>query len=240
MEDLTEKIDLYLKARLSAKEQTAFEREIATDEELQKAVDLQRKTTELLEAGAFLDMKDRINALNSEVEKKTGTFSFLKIAAVFIGLLLAAYGVMNYSYADQQLYADYFEPYPDRITSMGKEENTVAKAIEFYNEKNYAKAASSFKKVREQQGRNELHILYEAIALTQSNQADKAISLLNEYPATNTSLTEAYNWQMILANLANQKGDEAYTLILKYNDGNPSYKKESALQLEKDLESIWR
>jgi hypothetical protein len=238
MEDLTERIDLYLKNQLSNEEKIEFEDLILKNDDLAEEVKLQRKITELLEADAWLQTKNKVTAMN---KKRVGSLStFLKIAAVFIGLVVSSYLFINYQYSNFALYSEYATPYPDRITTMGDADKEVAKAMKFYNKREYKQAAQTFKMLRETNAPSEETLLYEVISLTEIKQAEKASNLLKEYTDLPNRLEEAFTWQEIMVSLAKNDGEEAYQLLEAYLETDYQYKRQKAQTLKADLESFWR
>lgn len=238
MEDRTKRIDLYLNDGLSKADRLAFEALMEKDESLRKELELQQKTSELLEAAAWLKTKEKVFAINDS--STTSSKLWLKVAAVFIGVLLTSYLVLNYTYGDKQLYAKYSSPYPDRITSMGTTGDDLTQAMTFYNQAAYGKALSLFKTIREKGEANQQLILYEAIALTEEDRAEEALSLLELTPKVEPNLQAAFVWQKVMSYLANEEGDEAYETLQVYLEAKHQYQRSKALQLKEDLESSWR
>ncbi|MFK7784848.1 MAG: hypothetical protein AB8B56_07025 [Crocinitomicaceae bacterium] len=242
MEERTAKIDAYLSDSMTSEERKAFEQMLATDAELKKEVELQRKTFNLLEAAAFIETKDKIRAMN---ERSSGGSSFggtlLKVAAVILVLLIPTYFILNNQFNDEHLFADYAEPYPDRITTMGSsEDEELSKAMSTYNKEDYENAAKLFKAIRINGTTNENVILYEAVSLTYSDQAKEAVKLLSISVKNEPDNQISLDWQLILSLLANNEGDKAKTNLEEFLKHNNGYQQEKAEALLKDLNRIWR
>jgi len=237
MDELTEQIDRYLNNALPDEKRKAFEMQIEQDEELAKAVRLQQKTADLLEAHVWLTTKESVAALN---DRKPSSISFiLKIAAVFIGIILASYFMISSQYSDAQLYSEYHSPYPDRITTMSSVNDDLIKAMEYYNQANYEMATKQLSIIRKKGKGNDQVRLYEAIALTQIGEPGTALELL-EIELLQSNLEEAYAWQRILSLLANGEGDKAYADLLLYLEMEYTYNRSKAENLKQDMESRWR
>jgi hypothetical protein len=242
MEERTAQIDDYLSDALTSEEKIAFELALENDPELQGEVTLQKKTFALLEAAAFIETKDKIRALNQR--KSSGSSiggTLLKVAAVLLVLVIPTYFILNNQFNDEHLFADYSEPYPDRITTMGASDETkLTEAMSAYNKEEYASAAKLFKSIRLDGTENTNVALYEAVSLTYSNQAKKAIDLLENSMKPNSANFISLEWQMVLSLLANNQGDEAKIVLGKFMKHNDGYQQEKAKKLQKDLNRIWR
>lgn len=241
-EQRTAQIDAYLTDSMSSEEKKAFELALENDPELKAEFDLQKKTTALLEAAAFIDTKNKISAISQQ--KSFGSTvggKLLKVAAVLLVLMIPTYFILNNQFNDEHLYANYAEPYPDRITTMGSSDQTIlTKAMSAYNNKEYASAAKLFTKIRLDGTENENIILYEAVSLTYSKQAKKAIDILETALIEEPSNSVSLEWQLILSLLANDQGENAKEVLDKFLDHNNGYQQEKAKALQTDLNRIWR
>lgn len=241
MEERTAQIDTYLSGSMTSEEEKAFELALENDPELRKDVDLQKKTFALLEAAAFIETKDKIRAINQQ--KSTGSFGgiLLKVAAVLLVLVIPTYFLLNNQFNDEHLFADYSEPYPDRITTMGSSDKTkLTEAMSAYNKREYTEAAKLFKVIRLNGSENDKVILYEAVSLTYSDQAKEAVDLLEIAMKPKSANFISLEWQMVLSLLANNQGDDAKNVLVKFLERNDGYQQEKAEALLKDLNRIWR
>lgn len=239
MEELTGKIELYLNGLLSADEHAAFEAEIAADPKLKAEVELQQKTTALLKAAAFEQTRQQVAELNAN-RQSASSYTFLKVAASIVLLVGLGYYLIHIQYSDSALYSAYNAPYPDRITTMGANDHSAAKALQFYNEKNYAAAANEFQLLAESGRYEERFTIYEAVALTNSKRPSEAIERLEKHLATKPADAVACEWQLILAYLAAENGKQAETLLKEFLQHNNGYQNEKATELLAELNSIWR
>lgn len=242
MEDLTAKIDLYLNGMLPKDEQAAFEAEIAADPKLREEVELQRKTFALLEAAAFEETRQQVAELSANNNSRSGSRRMISIAAsvtLLLGLGISYYLISN-QYSNNSLYAEYAEPYPDHITTMGAGEQAVAKALEHYNQEDYAAAAKAFRTLADSGLYEDRFTIYEAVSLTNSGQAPKAITLLEDHLKTNPKDAIACEWQLVLSYLANNDGTKAKALLQQFLEHNEGYKNTKATALLDELQSFWR
>lgn len=242
MKERTAQIDAYLSESMSSEERNAFEIALEKDPELKKEMILQKKTFALLEAAAFIETKDKIRALNQK--KSAGSSlggTLLKVAAVLLVLIIPTYFILNNQFNDAHLFAEYSEPYPDRITTMGASDETkLNEAMSAYNQEEYTSAAKLFKAIRIDGTKNTNIALYEAVSLTYSGQAKEAIDLLANSMKPNPPNFISLEWQMVLSLLANDQGGEAKKVLDKFLKHNDGYQQEKAIALQKDLNRIWR
>lgn len=242
MEERTARIDAYLSDSMTSDERLAFEEEMNTDEALRNDVALQRKTFALLEAAAYINTKEKVMALNRQ-KSSGGSIggTLLKVAAVLLALLIPTYFILHNQYNDAHLFAEYSEPYPDRITTMGtSEDQAMSEAMNAYNKQDYATAAKRFNAIRLKGTNNENVLLYEAVSLTYSDQAKEAIALLSERKKNEPSNRIALDWQLILSLLADNQGEKAKEELTHFLEHNKGYQQEKAEALQKDLNRIWR
>ena len=242
MEERTAQIDAYLSDSMTSEEKKAFELALENDSELKKDFILQKKTFALLEAAAFIETKNKIHAINQQKSSGTSIVStLLKVAAVLLVLVIPTYFILNNQFNDEHLFADYSEPYPDRITTMGSSDaSKLTEAMSAYNKEEYSTAAKLFKSIRLDGAENDNTVLYEAVSLTYSNQAEKAIDLLSETMKGKPTNLISLEWQMVLSLLANNQGDDAKNLLVKFLAHNNGYQQDKAESLLNDLNRIWR
>jgi hypothetical protein len=241
MEERTARIDAYLSDSMSSEERKDFEQQLESDTALKQEVELQRKTFALLEAAAFIETKERVRAINQQKSSGSIGGTLLKVAAVLLVLLIPTYFILNNQFNDEHLFAEYSEPYPDRITTMGSSERSeLNKAMSAYNREDYAEAARLFKVVRLKGTNNENVVLYEAVSLTYSDQAIEAIKLLSDRKKNEPKNQLSLDWQLILSLLANNEGDKAKAELEEFLKHNKGYQQEKAEALQKDLNRIWR
>ena len=240
MDKQTERIDLYLTGKLSEKERVDFELAIENDEALASSVRLQQKATELLEAGAWLSTKERITELNSEKRESSSVRLFLRLAAVFIGLVFLGLGYKSYQLTDQQLHAEYFTAYPDRISVMGGSDPELGMLMNLYNQEQYTEAVNAFKKYRQKGKGNDLLVLYETISLQKIGNGSAAVELMLNHSIQEESLREVFAWQLIMAHLSIGNNKEALELVNEYDELEYDYQRENVRSLKEDLTSFWK
>lgn len=136
-----ELIDAYLIGSLNEKEFISFEQQLSNDPELQRRVDTQKTLVTELKVNAFND--DVKSYLSRNKGTKTIQFSkwrLIGIAASVVILISTVYLLRpKESLSDQ-----YYEPYPDLISTRAPTQNSDA--MFHYNKKEYETAIGLFKK----------------------------------------------------------------------------------------------
>ena len=239
MEELTERIELYLAKQLSTEDARLFEEEMRRDEVLPRKVKLQQKATELLEASAWLTTKEKVKQLNQNDSKTKKKGLWFRVAAIFIGIIVLG-TFLNNRLSDQNLYDKYALVYPDRISVMGEEQKSITQVMEYYNQGEYELALELFRDLRESENGSDLLVVYESISLQKSGRAIESIELIESYQQKGQLLEEVIAWNLIMSYLEVKKGNIAYELLLEYESKGYSYQNESAKLLKDDLESFWR
>jgi hypothetical protein len=238
MEDRTEDIAKYLNNDFTKEEQSAFERELSSNEVLRDELDLQRKLGDLLEESERLALKERVSKLNNSPREKK-SYPFLKIAAVLVVGVLTGYFAMQFQYSDTALYEDYDAAYPDLVTTMGTNSDESQAAMEAYNESDYKSAALELKDLRIQNGITGLEI-YEVVSYRKSGKTKEAIQLSKEMMRNNDGQSAVFEWELILCYLSSEQADLAEIQLKQFIRKGSGYKTKEALQLLEDIQSFWR
>lgn len=239
MEELTNEIDRYLSEEMSPSELETFKKRLESDESLRGEVNLQRKTFRLLEAAAWVETKNKVARLNKKSSKTITMVTLSKIAAVLVIGLITSYIIVHRSYSDQNLYASYHQPYPDRLTTMGNS-TRLSLVMASYNKQHYALAQKQFSVLRNDEvGDEKLLVLYEAVCFNELKNYSQTIQLLETYKSTNSS-TSAIDWELILSYVAVGNDTKAKKLLKDFLKNDEGYKISEAKELLDNLNSFWR
>lgn len=240
-EELTEKIDRYLMQEMTLEERTTFDFELEKDPILRENLATQRMTKDLLEADAYIDLKEKVRSINRQKANKIGLKIALKVAAILVLMLIPTYFFVSNQFSDQALFSAYAEPYPDRITMMGNNTNEmISEAMQFYNKQEYKEAAELFHILIESSPEKEEFIIYESVSLMNIGQTESAVKILETRLNSSSVNTVVIEWQLILAYLANKQGEKALPLVKNFLKHNNGYQQENAENLLEDLTSSWR
>lgn len=238
-EEFTEKIQRFLSGDMTESEREAFETLMEQDELLRDEVDFQRGLTQFLRDEGARKLQDRVKQLKTAQENEF-TFPWKKaLAAILIlGLLAipAYYFVSNSTPEGPELSATYFEPYPDRITQMGDERDSLELAMSFYNSKEYEKAATLLEVLSPDS--SGYASLYLSICQIQNDQASKAISTLNsqiDILGDESEVKPVLHWYLILAYLKANRPNEAKVELKAYLRKKYRFELDKAQQLAEEL-----
>lgn len=229
-------IDDYLDGHLDASQTEAFEAAMASDSQLRVAVSLNQDARKLLRVAGHQAQRDRIKALDSA---GSGSPSRIWRSAAAIALLISLpllWFVLRPS--NPSLISEYFEPYPDRISTMGTHENTsLVDAMQHYNEGAYRDALDAFKSVKSDETQEDLVALYIAVSHLALGECEAASTVLEELVKEEDAITEAANWYHILMLVDCHRESEAKSALRSYL-GNPQnrFNRSKAELLLKELE----
>ena len=111
-----ERAENYLHENLTPAERTAFERDLATDAELQRAIRLERDLQTTFGDPAVYDLRatlGKMNAQTTEQRSVRGWFTLRRIAAAVVVLLAVGIGfaVLLSPPSDTDFYASHYAPY---------------------------------------------------------------------------------------------------------------------------------
>lgn len=210
-------IERYCDGLMSDDERTQFEKKLAENHELSAAYSEYRNLKKILEQAVYKEQRDKIRLLNEQSDRNTSFRWVLKIAAVIIPLLTIAF--LGYYFVQdhpKDLAREYFEPYPDLVSTMAGSKPTEQDAINAYNSGNYSLAL----KLLQTHDTTSLLKLYTGVCYIGLDSCKQAQHVLKQLGASN--LAEAAHWYQIIAALQCDDNKEAINLIDSYL-GNSSY-----------------
>lgn len=138
---------------------------------------------------------------------------------------LALYSGSHNSHSPQQLYKEFFIPYPPTYTSRNALESkgtlTFDRAMVMYQRAKHKEAAESLKGLLEQQPNSIAVKFYLAITLMQLDEFEAALPLLNDIIAEENLYSNHAKWYKGLSCLALDDLNQAKKMFneLKYTDG---------------------
>lgn len=238
-EEYTEKIQRFLSGDMTGEEKTEFEALMKNDEALRDEVEFQRGLTAFMKDEGALKIQNKVQELRNQ-QGNESSFPWRKaIAAVLIiaALAVPAYFFFANRTIEPTVLADnYFEPYPDMITQMGSDKDSLELALEYYNERKYGTAANVFKAL----GNDSLGYvsLYLSISQFQSNQHTEAVNTLRDRISQldeESKLKPVYQWYLIIALLKDEKLDQAKTELKRYFEKGYRHNLDKAEKLAEDL-----
>ncbi len=235
--ELFEKIESYLENKLSGEEVTAFENEIAIDQELQSEVVKHKELHSTLSDSDTLNFKQKLIKISREVKEEQSSskrFPFsssFKIVAAVIVLLGVSALLWNASVANdriQDLYAVHYTPYPVEDITRGESDPMLHDSMQSYRQEEYTEVVSILENNIALVNQKELQ-LYFGNSYLNTNQVENAIVQF-ENISKKSRYYEASRWYLSLAYLKS-KNTKKTTAILEEIIRYQGVYKDNAAQL---------
>ncbi|MEQ8705070.1 MAG: hypothetical protein RIC19_14185 [Phaeodactylibacter sp.] len=231
-----EDIEAYLAEEQTEEERRSFEADLEEDVRLQEAVKKHRLAHQLTSAYVAERTRGQVaEVFNAHRRQKSGRVipmgRWAAAAAAVLVLLVAGYWMIS---SPQQsapaLVTSYFEPYPDRVTTMGSEADALTEAMAAYNAGRYEEALTLFGALPQGSLQMELLNLYTGTAALQAGQMDLAEQALAQTARSATAYAPAGQWYLALTYLQQEKTALAKPLLEELRQGG-AYKQKSAAEL---------
>ncbi|MGB3466954.1 MAG: hypothetical protein WBA74_16865 [Cyclobacteriaceae bacterium] len=229
-----ELIEKYLNGELTGSDKAAFEEKLSSDDALKESVSL---TAELISGlkGAFL--RQEIAAIHREEQLKTPIGKPEKDSkpvrkiywtygiAASIGLLMMVWLGFFQTTSDEDLFAEYYQEYPNLVSLRNNEANSFTEGMKYYTAGQYEKAIPLLEsETSASQSENERKF-YLSISYLSVGQADKAIDYLQELDTTQNRFQQQVNWYLGLALLYSGNKISALSQLQKIKIGEYQYDK---------------
>jgi predicted Zn-dependent protease len=230
----------YLNNEMPNEEKIAFESKLKTDIEFSKSFNLYKETTQFLDnkfSYKTADFKQNLQSISKEYFaenqlSKPKVIAFIPwyyAVAASVTMLLGTWFVMQNS---NPVYSDYDQHESAYFMERGEENVNLKNAQDFFNAKEYKKAVTAFEKVTDLNN-PELQYFY-AIALIETNNYQKADTLLKTIHQGTSSYKDKAIWYLALSNLKQEQWDECKKLLGQIPSDAEDYEK--AQDLLHDLE----
>lgn len=234
-------IEHYLDGSLSETERLAFEERVNNEVELRAQVEEMKVIREGIVRASRKEVLKSLQALEATLPAVEAPViplwrnTWLQVAAGISLLAVCAYLLWPRTQESAQLFAEYFEPYPNIImpTVRGVVENdsTVkAQAYRAYDQQNYAEAIRLFEAVQQ---KDEGVLLYLGNSYLASGQPEKALPLLEKVLNNYDAFDEQAEWYVAVSYLKLEERDKAREALKKVVARESSYKSKAQLILEK-------
>lgn len=229
--EIFDKIEGYLSHTLPKEEIVAFEKELATNQELQQEVEKHRVLHKTLSDQDTLDFKEKLMQISATIKKEQNSPSTLvsapywKIAAsiaILLGVgVLLWYAYINQPNNTQDLYGAFYEPFPVEDVIRGNTNNEEIQSVV----KNYARGAyDSVAVVLEKHPNlNSQLQLYLANSYLNINQEEKAMSLFKDIKSSG-KYYEVAKWYLSLTYLKLNTPKKSIPLLKEIITYNGAYK----------------
>lgn len=243
-------IDDYLRDRLSEEQRLEVERRGDADESFRAALDFSKQTKAAFAQQRHDQLKQRLQSLSSEASeplnadhrpRRLGRSFWLVAASV---LLICSIGFYMWSGKQDagnpaNLYAAYFEPYPNVVLPVTRNDTQLSEralAYSYYEQAAYADAYELFGRLptSERDGDPET-LFYRGISAMELGLHDEALALFNEYRNEGgEKLLRQASWYEALTQLKQENIAEARQLLRDLAD-HPGYKQTEAARILEQL-----
>lgn len=241
MNEQTEIVERYLEGSLSGVELAEFEEQLRSDSLLRERVE----ELKLIEEGikqasrkqALVDLQN-VEATLPAIETPLVPLwrnGWLQAAAVITMLAVCSYLLLPGEVATQQLFAEYFQPYPNIImpTVRGAVENdSTVKALAFkaYDQQNYEEAIRLFESLEQQ---DEGALLYLGNSYLALGEPKKAIPYFEKVLADFDVFDEQAEWYLAVSYLKLEEREKAKVVLQKVVASGSAYTQKAQWILEK-------
>jgi len=239
-DDIT--LQRYLDDDMSEQERKTFEKNIEENETLKNEV----ATYKTLAAGIAYQGKkaawEKVQALEKQAEqrptpvKPMGKNRLWYAIAASVALLITAYFIFFHTGSEpEELFAEYFEPYPALAYAPNRNdtvaENLKEQAFGAYSNENYDEAINLFQQILEKEDEPVVWF-YLGNAYLAGNQPENAIQAFNKTLENNTDVTNQSQWFLALSYLANNNPDRAVDVLEQLSNTNSTYKNKAEQLLQ--------
>ncbi len=231
MQSKEELIIKYFSRQLDAEEQKIFDQLMLDDTDFKNQVNFEKSTQEAIKRNERADLKRFLQGV--DIPKQNKTFQWIAIAASFIGIvLISIFSIYYYSSTDSSnLYAEYFQPYPNEVAPLVRGENDdspISEAFNAYELENYELSANLFENINE-----DYSLLYAGISNLELNQNQKAIDQLKTLSLQNGKYQDAAEWYLALAYLKNNETEKAKELLNSIVQNHQQFSEQASELLER-------
>jgi len=210
-------IEKYHGGKLSAEERRLLEARIKSDPVFGAMVTDYTDIIEGVKHERREKFKSTVKTWEAEIlrEQQPSVFrTYWKLAAVFLVLALAALYIFipGRKETPQELYADYFVPYEDVITTRDESNPLLTESVHLYDEKKYNLAVESFSKYLTSHPDDHDARFYYGLSLLESGRPQESMESFDIVIKGNSLLAEQAEWYRALASL--KLGDLSVTKSL--------------------------
>lgn len=235
-ENRRNQIDRYVNGEMSAEEVNVFEQRMRENGALAEEVLMHRDVLVGMNHYFNLELKKTLQEEEARLKKKPVNFyKWMGIAASIILLIAVAYFVLFTGQTDpQQLYAQYYNPYPNIVVPAQRSGNsTVNPGLGLYEAGNYTEALQVFnQKIAE--GEGETYVLfYAGIAALNTHEETDAIAYLEEVVnRQDTTFANPAQWYLGLTYLKSGQTQEAAQIFEEIKASGNDYSQRASDILE--------
>lgn len=207
---------------------TAFAEEVAFHKNVKKAITLNEREA----------LKNKLRKLEAPKANSASRIKWLAAACILIFAGILSW-FMLYTTSSDELYAEFYEPYPNTIAPTVRGTDTTddtTKAFRHYDAENYNEALTLFDKIYDSKG-EDFALFYKGISLMELKRYEEAVNTFKELN-TNRNVSDFSSesqWYLALCYLKTNNNEEAVK-ILKKTAEVQSPVQQKAIELLAELE----
>ena len=172
----------------------------------------------------------------SKQKFKINKYSYLATASIIIIIISISLFTLFSKKSNEQLFNDFFTPYPDIITEKGEaNDNLLENAMYYYNSGNYMMVVEMLDSRIDNNATDYLLSFYFGISCLKTNKTDEAIEAFRNIIVNNRKpIIYQSTWYLALAYLKNNETEKAINSLEALSELETSYA-EKAEDLLKEL-----
>lgn len=230
----------YLNNEMSPNDRLDFESRLQEDSQLKESFELYKETTAFLEnkfSAETMGFKNNLESISKdyfseEQEEKTKVISIRPWYYAVVASVAILFGTWFFMQDPNPEYGDYSEHENASFVERSYSDKNLKDAQDFFNQKEYAKAVTSFEKIQNLE--NPEYKYFYAIALIETSNYRKAEKLLNDIEHGTSIYKDKAIWYSALSELKQGNTMECQLILRQIAKDSEDYDK--AQKLLDDLE----
>ncbi len=232
MEDQLDQIEKYLSGELSREEVELFEKQIGEQEALRKQVEEHRSLIKGLELGFNLEMKAQLKLeeqrlAREDVVAKRRVVQLrwpVGLAAALAVILISVYLIKTKSIDSQELFASYYQPYPNVESPVSRSETKGENAYALYEQGRYQEALDLFMQRIAESPTDPAPLFYSGICHLELNETEKALAAFQVLQTMDkNNYSRASKWYKALASLKKDDKSSTVEILTGLSEGDDNY-----------------
>lgn len=238
-------MERYLDGEMTGQELIWFEKELDSNEWLQKELNLRKKVNQAILDERSMKYKDELeDAYAVYMDVGNGTSNrkrkILVAGSALISVLAGVILILNLTgkqYTNEQLFDRYYKSYESNATFRSKDDvlnSDLLQAMKFYDNKNYAEALKLFESILQTDpGRIGLNF-YSGVSQMEIKEYELAGKSFGKVIDDRYNMyIEQAEWYLSLCYIITDQDDKAIHLLEKIIEGKGFYRKEAGKILKK-------
>lgn len=239
-EELFISFENYLNNEMSLDEKNIFENLLQEDKNIKEQFLLYKQTTQLLDlkfSNETKDFKENLkiiskNHFSENNNKKSKVISIQSKWFAIAAMLVVFIGIWFLNNPKNPSYLEYNQHENANFVERSENNQNIMKAQKYFNEKQYEKANEVFKNL-ELIEKTDVQLYY-AISLIETNQFNKATTILEPISKGKSIYVNDANWYLALASLKQKEYANCENYLKQISDESEKYAKAQKLLNELD------